>query len=62
MDKTSDGCVTLEDLKGVYNGKEHPDVKEGKKTEDAVLEEFLQNFDSPNKGDGKVSSEFYVVY
>lgn len=54
MDKSGDGSVTLEDLRGVYNGKEHPDVVAGKKSEDEVLTEFLKSFDTPNKGDGKV--------
>uniref|UniRef100_T1DC58 Putative calcium-dependent protein kinase n=1 Tax=Cupiennius salei TaxID=6928 RepID=T1DC58_CUPSA len=62
MDKTGDGSVTLDDLRGVYSGKEHPDVIDGKKTEDEVLEEFLHSFDTPNKGDGKVSKQEFIDY
>ncbi|KFM66371.1 Calcyphosin-like protein, partial [Stegodyphus mimosarum] len=62
MDKTGDGSVTLEDLKGVYNAKEHPDVAAGKKSEDEVLLEFLQSFDTPNKGDGTVSKQEFIDY
>ncbi|XP_054724377.1 calcyphosin-like protein [Uloborus diversus] len=62
MDKSGDGSVTLEDLKGVYNGKEHPDVIDGKKSEDEVLLEFLSSFDTPNKTDGKVSKQEFIDY
>lgn len=33
LDKTGDGFLTLDDITGVYNAKNHPDVKKGKKTE-----------------------------
>ncbi|GBN36431.1 Calcyphosin-like protein [Araneus ventricosus] len=62
MDKTGDGSVTLDDLKGVYSGKEHPDVVAGKKSEDEVLLEFLSSFDTPNKSDGKVSKQEFIDY
>jgi len=62
MDKSGDGSVTLEDLKGVYSGKEHPDVVSGKKSEDEVLLEFLQSFDTPNKGDGMVTKQEFIDY
>lgn len=62
MDQSGDGSVTLEDLKGVYNGKEHPDVVAGTKSEDEVLLEFLANFDTPNKADGKVSKQEFIDY
>ena len=45
MDKNSSGTLELDDIRGVYNGKMHPDVKAGKKTEDEVLAEFLDNFE-----------------
>jgi len=35
----------LDDIKGLYNAKKHPDVISGKKTEDEVLTEFLETFD-----------------
>ncbi|KAG8192098.1 hypothetical protein JTE90_005395 [Oedothorax gibbosus] len=62
MDQTGDGCVTLEDIKGVYNAKEHPDVQDGKKGEDEVLLEFLGSFDTPNKADGKVTKQEFIDY
>lgn len=46
MDKDNSGVLTLSDIKGVYNAKFHPDVKTGKMTEDEVLGEFLETFES----------------
>ena len=53
FDKTGDGIISIDDLKGVYSAREHPKVKSGEKTEDEVLREFLDVFDKGNK-DGKV--------
>ena len=33
VDKDGSGILDIEDIKGVYNAKQHPDVKSGKKTE-----------------------------
>lgn len=45
LDKNSNGLIELDDIKGVYNAKFHPEVKAGKKTEDEVLYEFLDTFE-----------------
>jgi len=45
FDRTGDGVVTIDDLRGVYSAKNHPDVKSGKKTEDDILFEFLDTFE-----------------
>lgn len=45
MDKNGNGKLELDDIRGVYNAKQHPEVKAGKKTEDEVLAEFLDNFE-----------------
>lgn len=45
LDKNGNGTVEIDDLRGVYSGRMHPDVKAGKKTEDEVLAEFLDNFE-----------------
>src|SRR5690348_5307732 len=45
LDRTRNGVVEIDDLKGVYDTSNHPDVKQGKKTEDQVLSEFLQTFE-----------------
>jgi Ca2+-binding EF-hand superfamily protein len=45
MDKDGDGIIKVSDIKGVYSAKNHPDVKNGKKTEDQILGEFLDTFE-----------------
>ena len=45
MDKDRSGTLNIDDIKGVYNGKKHPDVIAGKKTEDEILGEFLDTFE-----------------
>lgn len=45
MDKDKSGTLNIDDIKGVYNGKMHPDVKSGKKTEEEILGEFLDTFE-----------------
>jgi Ca2+-binding EF-hand superfamily protein len=54
LDRTGDGIVTVEDLKGVYNVKQHPKYLNGEMDEDQILTEFLNKFDTPNQPDGKV--------
>jgi Ca2+-binding EF-hand superfamily protein len=46
LDKDGSGVVDINDIKGVYNATKHPDVKSGKKTEDEVLMEFLETFET----------------
>ena len=46
MDRDRSGVLNLEDIKGVYNAKKHPDVIQGKKSEDEVLGEFLDTFEA----------------
>jgi len=45
FDSDGNGYINIEDLKGRYNAKNHPDVKMGKKTEEDVLYEFLDTFE-----------------
>lgn len=45
FDSDGNGYINIEDLKGRYNAKNHPDVKLGKKTEEDVLYEFLDTFE-----------------
>lgn len=46
LDKDGSGILEIEDLKGTYSAKFHPDVLEGKKTEDEILFEFLETFET----------------
>ena len=45
MDKDGSGVLDINDIRGTYNAKQHPDVKAGKKTDDEILGEFLDNFE-----------------
>jgi len=54
LDKTCDGSVTVEDLKGIYNVKRHPMYISGEWNEERCLLEFLVSFDTPNEADGIV--------
>lgn len=55
LDRTGDGQITVEDLKGVYNVKHHKKYLNGEWTEEQCLREFLDSFDTPNNKDGVVS-------
>lgn len=46
LDKDGSGWVDINDLRGVYNAKKHPDLIAGKKTEDQILNEFLETFET----------------
>jgi Ca2+-binding EF-hand superfamily protein len=61
FDKTGDEQVNIDDLRDVYNGKEHPEVIAGRKTEEEVLIVFLANFEGDIK-DGIVTREEFQEY
>jgi|TARA_B110000977_G_C10898183_1_gene424162 hypothetical protein len=46
LDKDGNGWVDINDIRGVYNATKHPDVLSGKKTEDQILQEFLETFET----------------
>lgn len=58
LDRSGDGVVTVDDLRGVYSGRAHPKVRNGEWTEEEVLRRFLDNFDSSEK-DGQVGAPGY---
>ncbi|XP_047661425.1 calcyphosin-like protein isoform X2 [Tachysurus fulvidraco] len=62
LDKTGDGVITIEDLQGVYNVKHHPKYQNGEWTEEQIFRKFLDNFDSPDDKDGKVTKEEFLNY
>lgn len=70
LDKTGDGVITIDDIRGVYNAKNHPDVKAGKKTEDEILCDFLDTFeqyhalrnDDPKMRNKEVTWDEFVDY
>ena len=46
LDKDRSGYIDINDIKGVYSAKTHPDVLNGKKTEEQILLEFLETFET----------------
>jgi Ca2+-binding EF-hand superfamily protein len=68
LDRNGNGIVELDDIKGVYNASNHPDVRSGKKSEDDVLCEFLDTFEThhalfkENTRDHRVSFEEFAEY
>lgn len=61
LDKSGDGVVTIDDLKGVYNVKAHPDYQNGNKDEAQLLQEFLKKFEEGTP-DGKLTKEEFQDY
>jgi Ca2+-binding EF-hand superfamily protein len=61
FDKTNNGVVDLADLAGVYSVAQHPRFKNGTKTQDELLNEWLSQWDTVNK-DGKVSAEEFEEF
>jgi len=61
LDKDGKGIVTLEDIKRAYNTKSHPEVINGSRSEESVMEQFLGVFES-DANDGKVYKEEWTDY
>uniref|UniRef100_A0A1I8HJG4 Calcyphosin-like protein n=1 Tax=Macrostomum lignano TaxID=282301 RepID=A0A1I8HJG4_9PLAT len=59
MDKTGDGQITVKDLKGIYNARQHPKYQNGEWSEDQVFTEFLKTFEAPNTTDGVEFLNYY---
>lgn len=45
LDKDGSGEIEKNDITGVYDASHHPEVREGKKTEEDVLTDFLDTFE-----------------
>jgi Ca2+-binding EF-hand superfamily protein len=46
LDADGSGWIDINDIRGVYVANKHPDVLAGKKTEDQILQEFLETFET----------------
>lgn len=58
-----DGILDADDLMHAFSGKNHPEVRAGKKTESAVLGEMLQQFEgSKGNRDGRITMEEWISY
>ena len=67
LDKSGDGVITIEDLRGVYDVKNHPKYLNGEATEEELYVKFLANFETnglkgknedASVGDGKVIAQY----
>ena len=45
VDVNGNGLIEIDDVRQAYNAKNHPDVVKGKRTEQEVLQEFLDTFE-----------------
>lgn len=62
LDKDGSGTVDINDLKGVYDAKQHPDVRAGKKTEEDILGEFLETFEMHHNISDKSRMDHIITY
>jgi len=67
LDIDKSGIVEVNDLKYVFNVKNNPDVKSGRKSEEEVYGEFIETFEmhhNINKGsrDRRVTKEEFIEY
>jgi Ca2+-binding EF-hand superfamily protein len=64
LDLSESEIVEIKDIKAMYNPLKHPAVIEGRKTEDEVLQEFLETFELHHEiyGSKGVSEEEFVEY
>uniref|UniRef100_A0A7S2X773 EF-hand domain-containing protein n=1 Tax=Lotharella oceanica TaxID=641309 RepID=A0A7S2X773_9EUKA len=64
FDKTGDGVVNLDDLKGVFDASKHPKVQTGEMTEEMVFKQFLNKFEGKDlkESDGKITKDEFLDY
>lgn len=63
LDRDGSGKVTLDEIRAVYNTKKHPEVLEGKKSEEEVLTEFVSGMEGMlGNRDGVITFEEFVQY
>ncbi|XP_065296491.1 calcyphosin-like protein isoform X1 [Dermacentor albipictus] len=62
LDRSGDGQVTFEDLKSVYNVRNHPEYLNGQKTERELLNKFLATFEQGGVVDGVVTKDEFFDY
>ena len=68
IDKDGSGYLDIDDIKDSYNATKHPDVINGKRSEQQVLIEFLETFEAHHnmregvESDGRVNVDEFVEY
>jgi Ca2+-binding EF-hand superfamily protein len=61
LDKDGNGWIDLDDVRGVYKCNKHPDVISGKKTEDQILQEFLETFETAHNMRNNSAPDYVVT-
>jgi len=61
LDKDGNGWIDINDVRGVYKANKHPDVLSGKKTEDQILQEFLETFETAHAMRGNDAPNYVVT-
>jgi Ca2+-binding EF-hand superfamily protein len=61
LDKDGNGWIDIDDVRGVYNCSKHPDVISGKKTEDQILKEFLETFETAHNMRNNSAPDYVVT-
>ena len=59
LDVTLDGQVTVEDIAQIYDASQHPEVIEGKKSEEQIFKEFMQQWDTKQR-DGVITFDEFL--
>ena len=68
IDRDGSGTLDISDIKDSYKADKHPDVIEGKRSEESVLIEFLETFEAHHnlkeggQADGSVTLQEFVEY
>merc|ERR1712146_123494 len=62
LDKTGDGVITVEDMRGVFSARHHPKVISGEMKEEYALEIFVNSFDGSNVKDKRVHLDEFEDY
>jgi Ca2+-binding EF-hand superfamily protein len=68
LDRNGNGWLEVEDIKERYSAKRHPDVVQGKKSEEQILMDFIETFETHHNlrtrstRDAKVTLEEFVEY
>ena len=61
LDKDGNGWIDIDDVRGVYTCNKHPDVISGKKTEDQILQEFLETFETAHNMRNNEAPDYVVT-
>mmetsp|Transcript_25402 Transcript_25402/g.33170 ORF Transcript_25402/g.33170 Transcript_25402/m.33170 type:complete len:365 (-) Transcript_25402:458-1552(-) len=63
LDKTGDGVVNIDDVRDCYNASQHPEVQNGRMTEEEAMEEMMSVYeDSDGKVDGVIQWHEFLDY